>query len=129
MSNPTVPLLAAALAFTLAACSPQPPEPADPPEGVVGVDPADTTMPPTADAGEALEPAAPGMVDSCDAGAVQSLIGQEATEAVVEQARIDAGAETARTLRPGEVVTMEYREGRLNVDVDDDGTITSLRCG
>lgn len=132
MPSHTLPLFAAALTLALAACSPQPTDPADPPAGVAATDPADdATMPPAAGAADdALQPAAPGgMNDPCDASAVQSLIGQEATEEVVEQARTDAGAETARTLRPGQAVTMEFREGRLNVDVDENGTITSLRCG
>lgn len=131
MPSHTLPLFAAALTLALAACSPQPTDPANPPEGVAATDPADaTTMPPAAGAADdALQPTAPGMGDPCDASVVQSLIGQEATEEVVEQARIDAGAETARTLRPDQAVTMEFREGRLNVDVDENGTVTSLRCG
>lgn len=131
MSSPALSLLAAALALSFAACSPQPYDPADPPEGVAAADPADPgTMPPAAGAGDdALQPAATGLDDPCNAGAVQSLVGEQATDAVVEQARIDAGADAARTLSPGQVVTMEYRAGRLNVDIDDNDTITSLRCG
>lgn len=130
MRIPTMPLLGAALALSLAACSPQPADPADSPEGVSATDPADaTTMPPAAAGrGDALEPA-PAFDDPCNADNVQSLVGQQATEEVVEQARIDAGAQTARTLRPDQAVTMEYREGRLNVDVDENGVITGLRCG
>jgi len=48
---------------------------------------------------------------------------------VVEQARIDAGAREARVLHPGQVVTMEYKEGRLNVDVNDREAVVGLRCG
>ena len=131
MSSHTLPLFAAALTLALAACSPQPTDPADPAQDIAATEPADATaMPPAAGAtDDALQPAAPGMSDPCDASAVQSLIGQEATEDVVEQARTDAGAETARTLRPDQAVTMEFREGRLNVDVDENGTVTSLRCG
>jgi hypothetical protein len=121
MHRSTLSLSAAALALALAACTPQPPASAG--------DPAADAMPPATGAvDDALQPAAPGM-DSCDAGAVQSLAGQQATDEVIEQARMDAGAEIVRTLRPGQVVTMEFRAGRLNIDVDDDGTITGLRCG
>lgn len=130
MSSHTLPLITAALALSLAACSP-PTEPADPLQGNAAVDPAadDTMPPPTGATDGALQPEAPAMDDPCDAGAVQPLIGEQATESVVEQARIDADAEIVRTLGPDEIVTMEYRAGRLNVDVDDDGTITGLRCG
>ena len=33
------------------------------------------------------------------------------------------------TLRPDQAVTMEYRAGRLNIDVDENGVITGFRCG
>src|SRR5690606_10540129 len=91
--------------------------------------PAEDALPPAAGAvDDALQPAAPGM-DACDADAVQSLVGQQATDEVMEQARVDAGAESVRSLSPGQAVTMEFRAGRLNIDVDDEGTITGLRCG
>ena len=66
----------------------------------------------------------------CDAAAAKpAAIGKAATAAIVEQARIDAGARMARVLKPGQMVTMEYAEGRLNIDVDADNVITNLRCG
>lgn len=66
---------------------------------------------------------------SCNAEAAKSAIGKEATPQVVEQARIDAGAQIARVLRPGQVVTMEYHDSRLNIDVNDRNAIIGLRCG
>jgi hypothetical protein len=65
----------------------------------------------------------------CNAEAARAAIGREATPDVVERARIDAGADMARVLRPGQVVTMEYREGRLNIDVNERNAIIGLRCG
>jgi hypothetical protein len=65
----------------------------------------------------------------CNAEAARAAIGREATPDVVERARIDAGADIARVLRPGQVVTMEYREGRLNIDVNERNAIIGLRCG
>lgn len=56
-------------------------------------------------------------------------IGKVATAEVVDRARRDAGAQVARVLKPGQMVTMEYREGRLNIDVDEANVITNLRCG
>lgn len=129
MSRSTMILPAAALAMALAACSPQPPAPVDDPRTPMAGDPASDALPPAAGAVDgALQPSAPGM-DPCDADQVRSLVGQQATDDVIEQARVDAGAEIVRTLRPDEVVTMEFREGRLNIDVDDAGNITGLRCG
>lgn len=117
MSSSTLSVFAAAAALALAACSPQSADPAD-----------DAASLPSPAQVETPAPAMPA-ADPCDASAVQSFVGQEATEEVVEQARTGAGADSARTLRPGQAVTLEFREGRLNVDVDENGTITGLRCG
>ncbi len=65
----------------------------------------------------------------CDAAAVQSAIGQQATPEAIEQARKDAGADTVRTLKPNQPITMEYLQGRLNLVVDDSNTIAEARCG
>jgi len=71
----------------------------------------------------------PPMEDRCNAELAKAAIGKQAAAQVVEQARIDARAEIARVLRPGEVVTMEFRAGRLNVDVNERNAIVGLRCG
>lgn len=68
-------------------------------------------------------------IDPCNADAARPAIGKIATAEVVEQARVAAGAEVARTLKPGQMVTMEFRAGRLNIDVDADNRITNVRCG
>ena len=66
----------------------------------------------------------------CNADAAKpNAIGKVATTDVVDHARRDAGAQMARVLKPGQMVTMEYREGRLNIDVDEANVITNLRCG
>lgn len=66
---------------------------------------------------------------SCNADAAGSALGQQATSEVLEKARTDAGAQAVRTLKPNQVVTMEYLEGRLNVMVDDNNVVTGVRCG
>ena len=40
-----------------------------------------------------------------------------------------ANARTARILRPDDAATMDYREDRLNIMLDDTGQVTGLRCG
>lgn len=67
--------------------------------------------------------------ESCNDAGAQKFVGQAATAEVIEQARVAAGARTARTLAPGVMVTMEYRAGRLNLDVDENNVIKSARCG
>ena len=71
----------------------------------------------------------PPMADACDAQAAQSVVGKTATPDVVEQARKAAGADVARVLKPGQMVTMEYMAGRLNIDVDAGNVIKTVRCG
>jgi hypothetical protein len=66
---------------------------------------------------------------SCNHEAATSMVGQLATPANVERARQLAGARTARVLKPGQMVTMEYIEGRLNIDVDAKNVIIAVRCG
>lgn len=66
---------------------------------------------------------------TCDAGALQSQIGQKATQSVLEDLRTRSGAATARILRPGQLVTMEYNDTRLNLIVDDKDVMTAIRCG
>ena len=66
----------------------------------------------------------------CNAEAAKpEALGKAATAEVIERARIDAGAQMVRVLKPGQMVTMEYREGRLNIDVDEANVIVNLRCG
>lgn len=66
----------------------------------------------------------PSLAMSCNADAAKpGAIGKLANADVVERARM------ARVLKPGQMVTMEYAEGRLNIDVDARNVITNLRCG
>ncbi len=98
---------AAALSLSLSACAPMPPT-----DGPVsgGHDPSEPEQ-------------------KCDAAAARGAIGKVATVAVVEQARQAAGAQIARTLKPGQMVTMEYHDSRLNIDVDANNVILNVRCG
>lgn len=69
------------------------------------------------------------MESTCHADTARSFVGRTATADVVEQARIAAHAGIARTLKPGQIVTMEYHAGRLNIDVDANNVILDVRCG
>ncbi|NLW96639.1 MAG: hypothetical protein GXY30_07065 [Xanthomonadaceae bacterium] len=77
------------------------------------------------ESGAAFEDPRPG----CDAAAVQSLVGQEATQELVERARSRSGANSVRVLKPGDAATMDYRGDRLNILTDDAGTVQSFNCG
>lgn len=115
--RPVLPL--AILMLSLAACAPA--------RDVAGdLPPADAAEPPAV-----ADPAEPrdAFTGTCDAKAAQSLVGRVATADIAEQARAASGANGVRVLKPGQMVTMEYRAGRLNLDVDKDNVITAVRCG
>lgn len=65
----------------------------------------------------------------CDASKAQSFVGQKASADVQEQARSASGAGLARTLQPGQPITKEFNGERLNLHVDEAGTIVSINCG
>lgn len=73
--------------------------------------------------------AAPEPNTECDAAAAQRYVGQPASNQNIEGARIAAGAETVRTIRPGQAVTMEYSAGRLNLQLDGAEAIIAVTCG
>lgn len=75
------------------------------------------------------DPATPSVTERCDATRAQSFVGQAATSELVERARASAGASTARTLKPDQVVTLEYLHDRLNLRVDAGNVVASIDCG
>jgi len=65
----------------------------------------------------------------CSVTGLGNLVGRDATPSLVERAKRRAGASLARILRPGQIVTMEYRNGRLNVNVDGRNRVQRFTCG
>jgi hypothetical protein len=65
----------------------------------------------------------------CQADAGQWALGQSADEAVVARVVADTGSERARVVRPGMAVTTDFRVERVNIEVDADNRIVSVRCG
>ncbi|MGY6518087.1 MAG: I78 family peptidase inhibitor [Lysobacteraceae bacterium] len=115
--------LIAVLAVGLAGCQ-DPPPPHDIPETGAA---APALPPPTLTA-----PAEDAMHEDesrCDASRAQWAVGELPTEEVMERARADAGVEVVRTIGHDEMVTLEYHESRLNLDLDEDGRIRAARCG
>jgi hypothetical protein len=88
---------------------------------------ADTRPPPKPPYPEAPAAETPAM--TCDAAKVQWTVGQLADEALVARAKSESGSERLRVIKPGMAVTMDYREDRLNLDVDADNKVTTARCG
>jgi len=87
---------------------------------------AEAAAAPTDETGKALE-APP--VGNCDATQVQSLVGQAYTDKIGSQAQQAASAKQLRVLKPNDMTTMEFVGERLNIEVDEKGAISGLRCG
>lgn len=68
-------------------------------------------------------------VGNCDATQVQSLVGQAYSDGIGAQAQQDASARQLRVLKPDDMTTMEFVGERLNIEVDEKGVVTGLRCG
>ncbi len=80
---------------------------------------------------ESESPPDPGVIDppmppvgACGAPQLQDLVGRPAS--VLETMKF--GTET-RIIRPGMAVTMDYREDRLNIEIDADEVISRVVCG
>ncbi len=65
----------------------------------------------------------------CEASGADFAVGKQGTADLLEQARKSSGSQTARILKPHDVVTLEYRSERLNLNVDDRGIVTRVNCG
>lgn len=65
----------------------------------------------------------------CEAKAAEFTIGKKASPQLLEQARTRAGAQNARFLKPDDMVTLEYRSDRLNLNTDNNLVITRVNCG
>ncbi|MDR1075106.1 MAG: Elastase inhibitor AFLEI Flags: Precursor [Xanthomonadaceae bacterium] len=66
---------------------------------------------------------------TCDASQAQGLVGKPADADAVEQARVDTHSKQVRVLKPGQPVTLEFNSGRLNIEVEDNNVVLSVRCG
>jgi len=110
---------------TLGACAqheagvtePAPPAATTPAAPVAPATPAPATPP-----GDA-------MAQQCKADSAQSFVGRVADDATVAAARAAAGAGAVRVIKPGQAITMDYSDSRLNVNVDAQNKIVKLSCG
>ncbi|MHA7876486.1 I78 family peptidase inhibitor [Roseivivax sp.] len=127
MQPKTAPRLAWLLPLLLAACAP-----GGAAVGAPGVPGGDEV----ADGGPGARPGVPGGApgdglqepgspdaDSCGAEGYRALVGSPLA-AVTLPADLDA-----RIIRPGDMVTMDYSESRLNIALDAEGVITRVYCG
>jgi polyisoprenoid-binding protein YceI len=67
--------------------------------------------------------------DACNSTRASDAVGKRDTPALREAVALQIGHTRIRWLPPGTIVTQDYRENRLNVDIDERGMVTRLRCG
>lgn len=85
-----------------------------------------TPMPPKA---RHSTPGFPPRLAQCQPDAGQAFLGQVASEDVIAKVMAATGASSVRVIKPGMAVTMDFRDDRLNLDVDADGVIVKVHCG
>lgn len=78
---------------------------------------------PAATAGQGTVPA------TCNAQAVQDLLGQPGSPQLAEAARVRAQAQRVRLIAHDEMVTKEYDAGRLNLQMDAARRVVRIYCG
>lgn len=66
---------------------------------------------------------------ACKADRVQSLRGKVADQRTIRMAQRMARARSVRVLHPGQPATMDYRQDRLNIEIDGQNRIISANCG
>ena len=64
----------------------------------------------------------------CVAGPARFVMGRRATQRNIDAAFDASGARRLRVIEPGETYTQDYREDRLNVQVDFRGIIVQVDC-
>ena len=101
--------------------------PADGGPGREGTQPT-PPVPPERDPHTPVPPSPPPDTEGCRHSKAQWAVGERATQDLLERARLDAGARTARFLRLNQPVTLEYQSWRLNVVVTDENVVHSVIC-
>jgi hypothetical protein len=65
----------------------------------------------------------------CDAAKAKGLVGKARSKTLGAEALRLTGARTLRWIGPDTMVTMDYREDRLNLHLDARNRVTRINCG
>lgn len=88
-----------------------------------------SSAPPPKPVAAAASKPLPPLPPRCNTVPAQFAVGQVVDAALLEKARAAAEAELARAVRNDQVITQEYRAGRLNLHLDANGRVTRVSCG
>lgn len=127
MRNMMPAITLACMALSLAACSRadhQAPAPAESLTPLPSAQPAPPAPAPDASASQTANQS-----DECGASKLSRFVNQLPSTDALAQIGAAAGHDRIRTIRPGDVVTMDMRPDRLNIEIGEDGRIKLLRCG
>jgi len=65
----------------------------------------------------------------CDASMLSDLFGKTVTSELGKDAMRRSNSQSLRWIRPGTMVTMDFREDRLNIELDAANLVVRSRCG
>jgi hypothetical protein len=99
-----------------------------PPAAETPAAPAEPATPETPPEGTAAPPQDAAKPE-CHAEPAQFAVGQAYTPELAEKVRVASGSTVVRALRPGQVVTMEFRFDRVSLHLDDKDIVTRVSCG
>ena len=86
--------------------------------------------PPTSQAAPPSDSAKPDPgANACGSDRLTAYADQPASDDTLAKIRAAAGHDRIRVIRPGDAVTQDYREDRLNIEIGDEGRIKAMRCG
>ncbi len=77
----------------------------------------------------AQPPEAADPIRVCSPEALSRMIGRTWSDALRAEALRLSRARAARVIRPGDLVTMDYRTDRLNVHLTAEGRVERFNCG
>lgn len=69
------------------------------------------------------------MPGACNADKASHVTGKHISPEQEQEALQSSGAATLRVIRPGQAITRDYRADRLNLQLNDYGTVVRAYCG
>ena len=66
---------------------------------------------------------------ACSTATLRELVGRQASAELGSEAMNRSGASRLRWIRPGDIVTMDYSESRLNIHLDAQNKVERFVCG